>query len=178
MDQIPVAPLLVTFAVTVGFVFVLPVDVGPFAPQDPELVAYESGSGENLMVTPQNRWRNGLGLSRNQRAQGPELANIANQLPAAAWTGCDEEEIRAAFDPPYPTKEERKTIAEEPVNPGCITGAKSVARVNNSSQRPTVCGDVTLALTTPVPFEFQQFTDRYPQISKVARVTVDCEVQR
>ena len=58
-------------------------------PSDSELVAYRVVEGELVYasLTPNSRPRNLFGLTRTQRAQGPEIAAMANQLGISGTPG-------------------------------------------------------------------------------------------
>ncbi|WP_191267543.1 SdpA family antimicrobial peptide system protein [Nocardiopsis terrae] len=107
-------------------------------PNDPELVPYtvnEAGAVEFASTMPNGRVDNLYGLSRTQRAQGPEIANLANQIEE--WTDCGS------------------------LNGDCLSGVASgapVQRIENTSPVPTLCGKVVIARTEPVPWTYR---DKY-----------------
>lgn len=107
-------------------------------PSDSELVAYRVVEGELVYasLTPNSRPRNLFGLTRTQRAQGPEIAAMANQLDD--WTSC----TTGGGD--------------------CLADAargEAGARVPNTSPVPTLCGPVVVVETEPVPFAFREDYD-------------------
>lgn len=93
------------------------------------------------------------GLTRNQRAQGPEVANIVNALAEESWVE-------------YATK-----LVD------CIVDASppSGDAVINSSPLPTVCGTVVLAQQHQRPWSYRGFASAdHPVIESVIAVDVTC----
>lgn len=106
-------------------------------PSDPEFVPYvvSDGGVSHAALLPNSRPENLYGLSRRQRAQGPEVAGMANQV--RTWRNCDEVEGDC---------------------PAVVAGSAEPVPVENSSPVPTLCGRVVLVETRPVPWKFR---DRY-----------------
>ncbi|MFD0356809.1 SdpA family antimicrobial peptide system protein [Streptomyces sp. NPDC127110] len=107
-------------------------------PSDPEFVPYlvsEGGGVASAALLPNSRAENLYGLTRRQRAQGPEVAAMANQV--RTWRDCD---------------------GIEGDCPAVVAGSAEPVRVENSSPVPTLCGRVVLVETRPVPWKFR---DRY-----------------
>ncbi|MFJ3876585.1 SdpA family antimicrobial peptide system protein [Streptomyces sp. NPDC090077] len=106
-------------------------------PSDPEFVPYLVSDGDvvHAALLPNSRAENLYGLTRRQRAQGPEVAAMANQV--RTWRNCEEIEGDC---------------------PAVVAGAPEAVPVENSSPVPTLCGRVVLVETRPVPWEFR---DRY-----------------
>lgn len=103
-----------------------------------------------LLRTPQTRAENLWGLTRDQRAQGPELANIANAV--TGWKKC-------------PTK--RGT---------CLLDlGHSTQVITNTSPLPTICGTVVVTQERQTPWSYRNFaTAQSPIIDETAKVTVTC----
>lgn len=125
------------------------------SPESDALQVYaQSGDTiNNITSTPQNRPENLFGLSRTQRAQGPELANLSEQKQTA-WVKCD------AITTPSQCLEDafaRKT---------------SVAK--NTSTVATVCGDVILADEVPVPWSFRNLVPYEQKVIETSHLYVSC----
>jgi len=123
-------------------------------PSDPEFVAYtidSSGRAEFASRLPNSRRENLFGLSRRQRAQGPEIANLANRVEA--WTDCDSaaQGCRDASD------------LDDPAVP-----------LVNASPVPTLCGRVMLVETRPVPWTFRDDYDGWRLDTRAALVDAEC----
>ncbi|MDF2664290.1 MAG: hypothetical protein K0R81_140 [Microbacterium sp.] len=104
----------------------------------------------SLLSTPQTRIENAWGLTRNQRAQGPELANLANAV--TEWQEC----------------------ATLRVSCGAELGGERVELVN-TSPLPTLCGPVLLTQERQSPWSYRAFPSAHEQIvDKVALVDVVC----
>ncbi|WP_017587667.1 SdpA family antimicrobial peptide system protein [Nocardiopsis ganjiahuensis] len=107
-------------------------------PNDPELVPYTAdgdGSVDFASTMPNGSAENLYGLTRTQRAQGPEIANMANRIEE--WTDCGS------------------------LNGDCLSEVASgtpVQWVENTSPVPTLCGKVIIARTEPVPWPYR---DKY-----------------
>jgi antimicrobial peptide system SdpA family protein len=124
-------------------------------PQSDALRAFHEvgGSVYDVTTTPQNKPTNLFGLSRTQRAQGPELANISDQK-SAAWVAC-------------PTT---KTESD------CITAAfrRHAASVQNSSPVRTVCGDIVLADEVPVPWSYRKLVAYDRKVLQTVHLQIRC----
>lgn len=127
-----------------------------FFTKDPEsetLDAIDVASWESVLATPQNRPQNLFGLSRTQRAQGPELANLSSD-PATVWIAC----------------------ADGETGRGCAhrSSERAPSRVTNSSPVPTVCGDVVLVDRVPVPWSYRKLISESHRTLKTAHLFVAC----
>lgn len=109
--------------------------------------------GASLLVTPQARTANLFGLSRTQRAQGPELANLLRAAPADAWTDCT-------------TLDRTK----------CIDGVRlqPKAQLRNNSPVPTVCGPVALTVESTTKWAYRRLTETRYTIERIAPASIDC----
>lgn len=115
----------------------------------------EDGQLTDLMETPQNEWSNALGISRGQRAQGPELANLVNTIPEDLWSECD----------PGSTTSEC-FHSEAPHDP--------VEVLENTSPVPTLCGDITFAEVSPVDWSYRDFYEGALSAHSIVTVESEC----
>lgn len=107
-------------------------------PDDSEVVPYllhGDGSLEQVSTQPNSRASNAFGLTRRQRAQGPELANMINRLSAEDWTDCE-----------VVVGDCLRTVARD----------SDAVAVPNSSPVRTVCGPALIVETEPVPWAFRE----------------------
>jgi antimicrobial peptide system SdpA family protein len=127
------------------------------SPQTEQIVAYrllpEGTIGASLMVTPQGRPANLFGVSRTQRAQGPELANLVQDVEPRMWLDCTGLDRRDCLD----------QIARAP---------KAVLR--NTSPVPTVCGQVLLAAERTTKWAYRRLTDTGYVIHQIVPASIDC----
>ena len=121
-------------------------------PQDVEFVAYRPTEGglESLLATPQSRAENLWGLSRTQRAQGPELVALGND---ATWVECVSGQV------PLDCYEQ---------------GADYVPTVNPMTH-PTLCGDVVLVEEKPVAWSFRNMVKGTHTAERVAYESIECK---
>lgn len=124
-------------------------------PQGEELVPYavtNDGEIENISTTPQNKTSNLLGLSRNQRAQGPEMALVRNTVPRDGWSECSgsDEYCFGNYDGTF-------------------------HRVLNSAISPTICGNIILAVMKPTPWAYRDLVDYTNVVTSFAPLDVDCD---
>jgi len=121
--------------------------------QGTQFGAYTTVSGSapvSLLTTPQTRIENAWGLTRNQRAQGPELANLANAV--TEWQECSTLRISCAVN-----------LDAEPIE------------LVDTSPLPTLCGSVILTQERQSPWSYRTFLSADEQIvDKVALVDVVC----
>lgn len=123
--------------------------------QSENILVYHASEGSGFVsgvTTPQGRPSNAFGLSRTQRAQGPELANLQLAIPPEKWTACDGEPARCI-----------ELNQDSP--------AISVA---NTSPVPTVCGDAYLVIATPVPWAFRDLVPYTLRASTLVRIDAQC----
>ncbi|MEU8762723.1 SdpA family antimicrobial peptide system protein [Streptomyces sp. NPDC048659] len=122
-------------------------------PSDPEFVPYvvsgDAASAASLL--PNSRPENLYGLTRRQRSQGPEVANMANQV--REWRNCEEVEGDC---------------------PTVVARSSAPARAENSSPVPTLCGRVVLVETRPVPWKFRDRYDGWRLDKRAALVEATC----
>lgn len=129
------------------------------SPETDEIDAYRltaDGIGPSLLVTPQARTANLLGLSRNQRAQGPELAILLREVPTSGWIDCS-------------TLDRSACIA-------ALSGAPK-AQLRNDSPVPTLCGDVALSIESTTKWAYRDVTDARYSITRIAAAVIDCGQQ-
>ncbi|WP_082974715.1 SdpA family antimicrobial peptide system protein [Mycobacterium sp. E3247] len=126
------------------------------SPEADQIDAYRLNSdgtlGVSLLVTPQTKVTNFFGLSRTQRAQGPELANLVRAVPGDAWADCTGLDRAMCMD--------------------AIPRQK--ASLSNDSLVPTVCGQVALTIESIVKWAYRRLTEDGYTIERVAQADVDC----
>jgi antimicrobial peptide system SdpA family protein len=124
-------------------------------PQSAEIVAYRPGADglTSLQATPQTRVENWWGLTRTQRAQGPEIAALSNK---AKWRSCVDGE---------PTAQ-------------CVDRAAQYVKVTNGAPHPTLCGKVVLVQEKPVEWSFRTFVKDTHTAVRTANVAVECKEAR
>lgn len=127
------------------------------SPETEQIVAYrrdpDGTVAASLLVTPQAKGSNLFGLSRTQRAQGPELANLIREIGANAWVDC------VGLDRTTCTEQ----IAHQP---------KTL--LHNTSPVPTVCGQVVLTAEKTTKWAYRRLTEDRYVIERIAAVSIDC----
>ncbi len=127
------------------------------SPETEEPLAYrlnaDGSVGASLLVTPQAKASNLFGLSRTQRAQGPELANLVHAIRPAAWFNCTGLAPNACFD----------AVPRRPM-----------PVLRNTSPIPTVCGHVMLTSEIPTKWAYRRLTDIRYSVENAAVADVDC----
>jgi antimicrobial peptide system SdpA family protein len=110
--------------------------------------------GGSLLVTPQAKPANLFGISRTQRAQGPEIANLIRAVPTDGWNDC------VVLD--------RRT---------CIQGLSNQpkVRLRDNSLVPTVCGDIVLTIESTAKWAYRHLTETRYTIEHVAKANVECD---
>jgi antimicrobial peptide system SdpA family protein len=127
------------------------------SPESDQLDVYRLGAdgtvGPSLLVTPQIRTANLAGVSRTQRAQGPELALLLRAVPAGRWIDCT---VLARTD--------------------CLAGLshRPMVMLHNNSPVPTLCGSAALSIESTTKWAYRRLTDDRYSIDKVAAVSIDC----
>ncbi|MFF7636960.1 SdpA family antimicrobial peptide system protein [Kitasatospora sp. NPDC008050] len=126
-----------------------------FFTRNPETVqlgvyAFDGTSARSLMRTPQGNPSNFFGLSREQRAQGPEIGYV--NAETNDWTDC-----AGLLD-------------------SCLHSASGTPaqRVRNTSPIPTVCGDAYLTEEKTVPWEYRNLVAYRKRVVKIAHLDVTC----
>lgn len=109
------------------------------------------GSVRNLLRTPQGAPSNLFGLSRTQRAQGPELGYL-NAAAAAHWTACDGPLADCLRE---------------------LSGGRAW-QVRNESPVPTVCGDAYLTQEKTVPWSYREQVPYLRRVAKAAHLDIRC----
>jgi antimicrobial peptide system SdpA family protein len=127
------------------------------SPEDNQIIAYrlnpDGATTESLMVTPQGKASNLFGLSRTQRAQGPELANLVRVIRLNAWADC------TGLD-----------------RPTCVERASGRPKVllHNDSPVPTVCGRVVFTVESTTKWAYRRLAEDRYVIERIAPASVDC----
>ncbi len=127
------------------------------SPRDPYIAPYRegtNGSFTSVSKLPTTRVENLFGISREGRAQGVEVALISGE--AGNWTECSTPVLQECADM---VRDEASTA------------------VTNAVASPTVCGDIVLVQTTPVPWSFRHQTSLREKADKVVKLRVDCNGQ-
>ncbi len=122
------------------------------SPEKPTLLAYQASSLNSLMQLPQTKATNLFGWSRTQRAQGPELALLAQDV--TKWQKCD-----------------------SPGDPhSCLVAAQSATpqAAANKAAHQSLCGDVVLADVKPTPFAFRMLGYGNTAITQTATLELSC----
>jgi len=121
----------------------------------PEIVAYvpDSGGWTSALHGPESQLTGLWGLEKAQRLQSREVAALAGQIPAAAWTDCD-----------------------APALEDCAVGSPAVqaGTVHNPAAHPTLCGSVALASEVLDPWPGRGGSPPSWQIRSFAVLTVGC----
>lgn len=113
--------------------------------------APDGAEPQSLLTTPQTRIENAWGLTRNQRAQGPELANVAAAV--TEWQECAGMRISCAAD---------------------LAGDPEV--ITNTSPIPTLCGRVVVTQEHQSPWSYRGFPSAHELVvDQIALVDVLCE---
>jgi antimicrobial peptide system SdpA family protein len=127
------------------------------SPETNEIDAYrlepDGTVGASLLVTPQARAANLFGLSRTQRAQGPELAILLREVPPGGWTDCTELDRAACVE----------ALSHHPK-----------ALLRNNSPVPTVCGQVALTVESTTKWAYRRLTATRYGIERIAAAGIDC----
>ena len=120
-------------------------------PQDPVTRVYRAGDGADLLATPQGNAENAFGISRNQRAQGPELAILSNA--ASEWHECRSESWQKCHT-------EANRLPAEALDPPI--------------RKQSVCGELVLSVENPKPWAFRSSGKPYFSVKHYAKVVVPC----
>lgn len=129
------------------------------SPRDPSVAPYRedaNGSFTSLSKLPTTRVENLFGVSREGRAQGVEVALISGGSGAGNWMDCSSPVLQECAELVHDT-------------PSSV--------VTNTVASPTLCGDVVLVQTTPVPWSFRHQTPLREKADKVIKLRVDCNGQ-
>ncbi|MFE4196273.1 SdpA family antimicrobial peptide system protein [Paenarthrobacter sp. NPDC056912] len=129
------------------------------SPRDPSIAPYrESSEGSYISLSklPTTRVENLFGVSRDGRAQGVEVALISGGSKPDEWSDCESPAIQECADQVQETPE---------------------LSVSNTVSSPSVCGDVTLIQTTPVPWSFRKQTTLREKAEKAIKLRVECNAR-
>lgn len=107
----------------------------------------------SLLITPQSRQSNMYGLSRRQRAQGPEIATIVNSITPDRWTPCD--------------SGGKDCILQ-------VLHTSPLLRKNNSPI-PTMCGDLVFTTEKTVKWSFRDLVPTTYHVTRTIHVTAECK---
>lgn len=110
------------------------------SPSQSEYEAWDPNGPKTLMRLPQSSPGNVHGILRTQRAQGPEIAQMVNQISREQWTECVE---FSSVD---------TCVAE-------VSKKDPPLEVKNFSGVPTICGEAVLIESQAVPWQYQNYYD-------------------
>lgn len=127
----------------------------PSPPSDNELTVYSVSGSEITSASrfPNSRASNLFGLDRDQRAQGPEIAALANSVPFEDWSTCDPLFVDACLS---------DEAVSEPV------------KLSNTSPYVTLCGDVLIVETSPIAYSYRELFDGYRFDERAVRLEISC----
>jgi antimicrobial peptide system SdpA family protein len=125
-------------------------------PSEADLLYYRAESLEPLWVTPQGRLENAFGVSRTQRAQGPEAAALLTEVSEDQWHECGRGMSLA----------ECAAEAE--------AGAPAPLQVANNAPIQTLCGDILMTQSEPVPWSYRNLYETTHITKYVSYLEVDC----
>ncbi|HEX3790352.1 MAG TPA: SdpA family antimicrobial peptide system protein [Pseudonocardiaceae bacterium] len=96
---------------------------------------------------------NGFGISRAVRSQNVELGRLYEETASAklAWTNCGPGDVVH-----------------------CVAAAAVAGTVHNGVSDPTLCGDVAISETTPLPWAWSQRYTQQIMPTRVMKVRVTC----
>ncbi|MGR0158441.1 SdpA family antimicrobial peptide system protein [Paenarthrobacter nitroguajacolicus] len=129
------------------------------SPRDPSIAPYrESGDDSYISLSklPTTRVENLFGVSRDGRAQGVEVALISGGSKPGEWSDCESPAIQECAAQVQETPE---------------------VSVSNPVSSPSVCGDVILIQTTPVPWSFRNQTTLREKAEKAIKLRVECNAR-
>ena len=106
-------------------------------PSENGIRVFAPDSLEPLLHTPQNAASNLWGLSRTQRAQGPEVANLVLEVEVAEWFSCELGSTLADC---------RDALAWSGTPPREVT---------NTSPLTTICGPALIVESKPVSWSYR-----------------------
>lgn len=124
-------------------------------PSEADLLYYDADSLEPVWITPQGRPENVFGVSRTQRAQGPEAAALIEHLGVDDWQEC-------------------ATGADLATCVSTIEVASASIQVENEAPVRTLCGDVLFVQADPVPWSYRDFYDARHLPRYIAPVEIAC----
>ncbi|AZL14926.1 hypothetical protein CXR25_17085 [Brevibacterium aurantiacum] len=114
-------------------------------------------TGISLTTNATNYRRRTLGLSRTQRAQGPEGGALLTPLAEEDWFKCETgEDLEECY-------ESLKASTTEPI------------RADNTFKHPTLCGKVVIAQAEPVPWSYRDLYEQTHIPEGMIEMQVTCE---
>ncbi len=127
------------------------------APDSPELTAYFVREGgafvESASEFPNSRADNLFGFARDHRSQGPEMALLS--FVDTSWQECS-----------------ALTVSEDCLVVAMTELQPTVAK--NTSPDPTLCGEILLSETRPVPWTYRADYSGWRIDERVAYLDVTC----
>lgn len=125
-------------------------------PSEADLLFYRAETLEPLWVTPQGRVENAFGVSRTQRAQGPEAAALLEGVAESDWHEC-----------------QLGQTLQNCVHQMNEDGTSVVTAVNESPVQ-TLCGPVIFSQSDPVPWSFRDLYEAKHLPRFVAELEIEC----
>lgn len=125
-------------------------------PSESEIVPFSVGTNTapvSALAPPQAEFKNLLGLSRAQRAQGPELAGYVNEV--TRWVDC--------------VSREPSTCAQDLLNES-VTPQK----FDSTTSAASLCGRIIALETEPVRWSFREFSTSARTAKRAALLEVSC----
>lgn len=123
-------------------------------PDSPEFAVFSVTDGEvkNELAFPHTRRQNLYGISRKHRAQGPEIALLANQTEESKWVNCRD------------------------VPGDCVLSAqeREATPIHNDFQARSLCGSIVLVETTPIEWSYRKDFDGWRQENKAIHIESIC----
>jgi antimicrobial peptide system SdpA family protein len=112
--------------------------------------AFDGKHSKNLLRTPQSNPSNFFGLSRTQRAQGPEMAII--DASVTDWKSCG------------------GTLTT------CLSQAAALpaAKITNRNPVQTICGDAFMTQEYVVPWSYRNLVPYDRRVTRIAHLDVSC----
>lgn len=117
-------------------------------PTEEELNVY-SLEDDDKLIWPNNRIKNIFGLSRYGRAQGTEIGLLQSEISPEKWSNCEEDPVSCLLDEPK-------------------------IHITNKTPKPTLCGEIGIAMETATPWSWSKDADQINMPSKVVRMSVQC----
>ena len=122
-------------------------------PRDPEIqvAVLHNGRLEKLNIVSSFEAKYAFGFNRLSRAQGLELDNLLGQLQTSGlWHDC------------------QQNVSD------CAQTLQVQKRLVNSAQFPTLCGDLVLYQSRPIPWAYRNIKPTLNMPSRQTRVEVVC----
>jgi antimicrobial peptide system SdpA family protein len=164
MATLSVLSAIPTTAITPGAVERHRQHVGQLLPQgwafftrsmnQSDIAAYTGDLSQEITTTNSDS-DNGLGISRAQRTEGPEISTLTQSVPAEGWTPC-------------------ATFTDSLDNCERIRKSAVSTSLRNESPHPVLCGEVAFVKSEPVPWAWTTEHSRGRRVVAVSWADVRC----